>query len=359
MKLISRQTTLLTRLILALTLLFIIPVGLASAIGSTISAPLISFIVTKVGANQTTVKHLHLLDMRSNLIAKIHDDAIVFTALWSPDGTQLLYTNLSNQAFVWDMSSMDSQPLDALVTSGAIMGWSTDSRTILIRIFQDETYNLYLVAVDEGDFKKLPIPNDDFEIREDAALSPDGRFVVFTGIDQESDSEIYRFDIDENRLRQLTDNPAAYNFSVRFSPDGRQIAYRAFYLRGFMELLVMNADGSDQRQLTSEGNVGEKPEWSPDGAQLLFRAADIVTAAKTLHIIHADGTGQRKLIDYTTGFGKYSWSPDGEYVLYESDVYSLKSELYLIPTEGGEPRLLYGKDFEWVSFSSWQPQTEP
>jgi Tol biopolymer transport system component len=353
MKLLSWQTALLTRLIFALTLLFIIPVGLASAIGSTIPAQNVSFILTQA-EGKFWVRHLHLLDMRSSLIAKIPNDAITNTALWSPDGMRMAYRNSDDQAFVWDISNKVHYPLTHSDSNVMIRGWSADSNTILLNFWQQ---NLYLVQWDGSESRKLPIPEDGFILYENADLSPDGRFVVFTGYGQLSDSEIYRFDIDENRLTQLTNSTDSHNQGSSLSPDGGQIAYLFYDVNGYIELFNMNTDGSHQQQLmTWQQGLVEKPQWSPDGRQLVLRHTDYLTAAQTLYVVKTDGTEQRKLINYTSSYGFYSWSPDGKYILYEADVNDETSKLYLIPVEGGEPRLLYGKDFEWVSFSSWQSQ---
>jgi Tol biopolymer transport system component len=350
------QITLLTRLIPALTLLFIIPIGLACIIGGTISTPRVSFILTQSGGS-VWVRHLHLIDMRSNLIIKIHNDAIMSTALWSPDGTRMAYNNPSGQAFVWDISSKAHYPLDPAISDTMILGWSADSSTILLHFWQDNGYYLYLVHPDGSNLRKLPIPDGLLSVDENAALSPDGRFVVFAGYNlQYSDLEIYRFDILEEKLKRLTDANKVHSIDVRLSPDGRQIVYRIVDVSD-IEIVVMNPDGSNQRQLTNTAGNKELPIWSPDSSQLLFAEfIDTSWPAKTLYVMNADGTDRRRIVDYISEYGSYFWSPDGKYILYEADVLHLKSELYLIPADGGESRLLYGKDFEWVSFSSWQPQ---
>jgi Tol biopolymer transport system component len=58
----------------------------------------------------------------------------------------------------------------------------------------------------------------------------------------------------------------------RYSPDGTQIAYLASGQSGSLQLFVMNADGSNSRQLTA-AQVSYQDlsgvDWSPDGKWLL------------------------------------------------------------------------------------------
>ena len=68
-----------------------------------------------------------------------------------------------------------------------------------------------------------------------------------------------------------------------YSPDGTQIAFRGDLdlaePSGDEEIYVMNADGTNVRQLTSNADFDSAPSWSPDGKRILFERAP----AGTLH----------------------------------------------------------------------------
>ena len=59
--------------------------------------------------------------------------------------------------------------------------------------------------------------------------------------------------------------------SAVLSPDGKSIAYHEDTTNsGCYELFVMNADGTNPRQLTPDGDCNWGPSWTHDGSGLLF-----------------------------------------------------------------------------------------
>jgi Tol biopolymer transport system component len=65
---------------------------------------------------------------------------------------------------------------------------------------------------------------------------------------------------DGTRQRRLTHDTAIYGRPI-FSPDGRQIVYSSSDRSGQFEIGVMNADGSQQRQLTTGGGSYSEAQW--------------------------------------------------------------------------------------------------
>ena len=121
----------------------------------------------------------------------------------------------------------------------------------------------------------------------EGVLSPDGRKIVFTSL-KDGDLEIYTMNTDGTDVRRLTRAPG-YDGGPWWSPDGKQIAYRAYHptdsteladYRGLlnqrlvrpskMELWLMNADGSNQHQITHLGGANFGPSWTPDGKRFVF-----------------------------------------------------------------------------------------
>jgi len=96
-----------------------------------------------------------------------------------------------------------------------------------------------------------------------------------------------------------------------FSPDGEQIAYLDGYFDMGTSIWVMNADGSDARELVVvKGPRSVGLVWSPDGSRLAFSAGH----GRLVWVVGADGSGQTSVISH--GVNPH-WSPDGSRIAYE------------------------------------------
>ena len=91
---------------------------------------------------------------------------------------------------------------------------------------------------------------------------------------------------------------------------------------GKRNIYVMNDDGSNVRRLTDTPlNVGS-PRWSPDGSQIAFMM-DLHTTQPNkwqqydVFVMNADGTQQRNLTQHPKQDGFPCWSPDGKYLVFE------------------------------------------
>ncbi len=127
-------------------------------------------------------------------------------------------------------------------------------------------------------------------------LSPDGKFIVFYS-DRDGDNEIYRMKLDDRSVEQLTKNNS-HDYDPAYSPDGTMIAYKstAFDQKG--DIFIMDADGSNPRNLTPDRSDTE--EWDPtftlDGKKIIFvirTNGDDMT--DEIAEINTDGTGFKQL----------------------------------------------------------------
>jgi len=113
-------------------------------------------------------------------------------------------------------------------------------------------------------------------------------------------------------------------------------------------LLVMNADGSNQRMVLTETGVEYlDPTWSPDGTQLVFTRYNIPARDTGIYVINVDGTGLREVFNCGPGGleGPVTWSPlplaDGNHKLAfcysvrrPDGTYEIDHEVFIINLNG-------------------------
>jgi hypothetical protein len=135
-----------------------------------------------------------------------------------------------------------------------------------------------------------------------------------------------------------------------YSPDGTQIAFRGDLdlaePSGDEELYVMNSDGTNVRQLTSNADFDSAPSWSPDGKRILFERAlagtftpGVEAQEKDVYVMRADGSHVRRLTDSPGLDEGPEFSPDGTKIAFSSSRDG-QQEIYVIDADGSNPRRL-------------------
>lgn len=177
-----------------------------------------------------------------------------------------------------------------------------------------------------------------------AAQSEGGRVVdVCRGV---TPPQICVLDLQTGRRIQVTDSLAFESIGgFSWSPDGQQIVFDAgsdFGLTGRHDhkLYVINADGSDLRQITS-GDVNDlQPAWSPDGQWIAFHRTG------ALWIVQPDGSEARMLFGDPAEFsvGAIAWSPDSQQIAFGKrcmEIVRLPPEVWIINRDGTAPQEVY------------------
>jgi TolB protein len=171
----------------------------------------------------------------------------------------------------------------------------------------------------------------------EGSVSRQGR-LLFTSAEN-GDLELYTADADGTNIKRMTNEPG-YDGGPFWSPDGTMIVWRrsAFpsddeyeqyrdnlekdvYRPGPLEIWVMDADGSNKRQVTRLGCSSWAPYMHPDNQHIIFSSnyPDPNGREFDLYLIRIDGTGLER-ITYTKEFDSFPmFSFDGKKLLFCSN----------------------------------------
>jgi 6-phosphogluconolactonase (cycloisomerase 2 family) len=223
--------------------------------------------------------------------------------------------------------------------------------------------------------------------------------IVFES-NRNGDRDLYRLDLANNTLIQLTHNTGS-NTQPSISPDGGKIAF-ATNRDGNTEVYIMNADGSGQKNLTNNPAEDNWPAWSPDGQWIAFTstrdgnqeiylmkpdgsdvhnltnnlAADMQPAwlqSKLLFIsnrdgnqeiysMNMDGTGEVNLTNNLADDFNPAGSLDGQHIAFASNrngqlqVFIMladgSSQTLIASSNGDNSQPTWSLDNQWIGFTS-------
>jgi len=159
---------------------------------------------------------------------------------------------------------------DALVYSPL---WSRDDRFLYFASGRGGTFNIWKMPSSGGEPQQITAGQGDDA---DLSLSADGNRMVFSTYRQNVSIGIADLDGKEQiaGLKWLTSDAARGELGPAFSPDGKHIAY--FSNRKGVEregIWVMDADGSNPAPLVVDDYTNVFPRWYADGKALLFRSS--------------------------------------------------------------------------------------
>lgn len=180
------------------------------------------------------------------------------------------------------------------------------------------------------------------------AWSPDGKLIAFNAREAGRE-EIFVMDADGSNVRQLTEN-AGNNYYPSWSPDSKQIAF-ASNRNGSFQVFVMQADGANVRPLTDGTKRAEKPAWSNDGSEIAIMLVEGNNAE--VYAVRADASSMRRLTNHPANDFNPAWSPDDKRIAFNSSRAG-DHEIFVMDWDGSNVRQLTNAT-GWSEKPAWSP----
>src|SRR5215472_11737892 len=226
----------------------------------------------------------HGSDMRQLTFGSDEDDA----PAWSPDGKKIAFVSIRagvSQIFVMNVDGTSVRQITNGNAENIHPTWTPDSKRVLFNTTK-------FVGATAADGRDAPSDNK----------------VVGEQIDKKMDLATVR--IDGMVLKRLT-NDGGYTYAS-FSPDGSSILHRRVD-GAKSQIFVMNADATNDHNISGDNTLDGWPAWSNDGKRVLFSRR--VNDRFQVFVMNRDGTGAMQLTDAAGEFVNPHWSPDGKKIL--------------------------------------------
>ena len=197
-----------------------------------------------------------------------------------------------------------------------------------------DTFDIFTANPDGSNLKQL---TDVGGYDAETTINRRGK-LVFTS-KRSGDLDVYTMDADGRNVKRLT-YELGYDGGPFWSYDGKQIVYRAYHPQSekeksdyiallkqnlirptVLDIWVMNADGSNKRQVTNLNKASFAPYFFPDGKRVIFASnvADPKGRDFDLYMINTDGTGLERITFNPTFDGFPMFSPDGKKLVFVSN----------------------------------------
>lgn len=244
---------------------------------------------------------IHVMDLDSDKTQTYNQGKGMWNPSWSPDGSHIVYG--------WGVVNLldtQSGQITELAPGAAFPAFHPDGSTVMYNINGQGLFAHHLPSN-----KITQILNNDLQPFQ-ATWHPNGDLIAFVG--QVGDNRgIFTLDLaclddascDDAAVQVVTNG--RFNHAPAWSPDGSMLAFeRMDFATGKWSVMVINADGTDERQISPSGVSDHHPTWSADGRSLVIeRETDQPGLRANLFLIDLNGETLRQLT--TNGGTEPEW----------------------------------------------------
>jgi dipeptidyl aminopeptidase/acylaminoacyl peptidase len=162
--------------------------------------------------------------------------------------------------------------------------------------------------------------------------------ILFSGT-QTGAAKIYVMNADGSNVRQLTTGDGS-DLQPDYQPGGKRFAWMRFN-SGKLSIWTANANGGGARELAPLADVGTAafPKYSPDGKRIAFSFSP-PSGHSRIRVMNADGSGVTTVTPLDRNYYNPTWSPSGSSLAFEGNSPAGVPSIYMMRLPAGEPQLV-------------------
>ena len=255
-----------------------------------------------------------------------------------------LLSRLSRRSSEWDFQAMK---LSRVTQSGNAVNVaiSPDGHYVVYALREGEKQGLNVRQVTTGSDLQI-LPPDDVLVY-GLTFSPDANYIDFVRSEKNNPVNTFLYRIPTLGGNSHLVMQAGMDSSTSYSPDGARFAFLRVKGGEQVDLLIADADGSNERVLATRPHLDgftSGTAWSPDGKTIAFSTVESKKSIRAVLWAVSVGDGSvREIYSTPNQIGRACWLPDGSGLLAPigGNIYqSLRGQLWFISFPKGQTRRL-------------------
>jgi len=171
-----------------------------------------------------------------------------------------------------------------------------------------------------------------------STISPDGKEVAYNWFGGKDGPDLRVVRWDGSAPRVVYAKKGLYPFPGDWSPDGKYILTHLFNDAGANQIAVISAADGSARVLKTLEWPSLTIRFSPDGRYIAYDAAPQQDSAnRDIFLLSADGSREIRLVEHPADDQLLGWTPDGNHILFASDRSGTMS-VWLLRVLDGQPQ---------------------